>query len=97
MLTNETYRFVTAPAINPNNASEFLVTRWYTSTRSIGAGEIWTYPILPAGVPVPQENGRRVAPRKLPTGGTPADYGSVQMGKLCIAFEQGFADSAPRT
>ncbi|MDP2438669.1 MAG: amidohydrolase family protein [archaeon] len=41
-LTHESFRWVSSPAFSPDGASVAAV-KWLTSTRSLGAGELWLY------------------------------------------------------
>ncbi|KAJ7917481.1 hypothetical protein B0H13DRAFT_2231389 [Mycena leptocephala] len=43
-VTNETYRYITNPRFHPSG-THIIATKWYTTSRSLGAGEGWKYPI----------------------------------------------------
>lgn len=79
-LTNETYRWVSDARFHPSG-KKVIATKWYTSERSLGAGEGWEYPIpdffdstIEAG------SGKRLVSRTLPLGWGPEDYGDQQIG-----------------
>lgn len=85
-ITNETYRWVSDARFHPSG-SKVIATKWYTSGRSLGAGEGWEYPApsleslqsttqhtISAG------DGKRVIGRTLPQGWSPEDYGNQQIG-----------------
>ncbi|TFK72232.1 hypothetical protein BDN72DRAFT_763687 [Pluteus cervinus] len=86
-LTNETYRFISDARFHPSG-DKVIATKWYTSSRSLGAGEGWEYQ-----VPTPAElssgkvqkkvqvgSGQRVVSRSLPRGWTAEQYGNQQIG-----------------
>lgn len=82
-VTNETYRTVTDARFHPSG-SKVIATKWYTSERSLGAGEGWEYPVpsiesqdknaIEAG------SGFRLVGRSLPPGWTAENYGDQQIG-----------------
>lgn len=82
-VTNETYRWVSDARLHPSG-SKVIATKWYTSSRSLGAGEGWEYDvpnihstdikIIEAG------SGQRLVGRTLPFGWTPEQYGDQQIG-----------------
>ena len=91
-VTNETYRWLSDPRFHPSE-SKIVATKWYTSSRSLGAGEGWVYPVpsLPYDLSlasheweeashVPEGSGERVVERALPLGWGPEDYGEQQIG-----------------
>lgn len=86
-VTNETYRWVSDARFHPSG-SKVVATKWYTSERSLGAGEGWEYPVasledLQAGINQTQVevgNGSRVLGRTLPPGWSVEDYGDQQIG-----------------
>ncbi|KAH8835051.1 hypothetical protein DL96DRAFT_1572673 [Flagelloscypha sp. PMI_526] len=84
-VTNETYRSVTEPRFHPDG-KRVLATKWYTSSRSIGAGEVWEYSLPNLSVPqkeesVPVASGHRLIGRSLPLGWDEAtQYGDQQIG-----------------
>ena len=57
-----------------------VATKWYTSSRSIGAGEGWVYDLPEWGSQVPLGSGQRIVSRTLPSGWTSAEYGNQQVG-----------------
>ncbi|KAJ7890504.1 hypothetical protein B0H14DRAFT_3081659 [Mycena olivaceomarginata] len=80
-VTNETYRWLSEPRFHPDG-THLIATKWYTSSRSLGAGEGWKY-----AVPEPRDNktiavgsGTRVLGRTLPRGWTNEQYGDQQIG-----------------
>ncbi|KAF8061652.1 hypothetical protein FPV67DRAFT_1673271 [Lyophyllum atratum] len=85
-VTNETYRWVTDARFHPSG-SKIIATKWYTSSRSLGAGEGWEYSVpsledlqsrkertVAAG------DGNRVVSRTLPPGWSAEQYGDQQIG-----------------
>lgn len=89
-VTNETYRFITDARFHPSG-TKVIATKWYTSSRSIPAGEGWQYevpsiPDLRQGnqnleYPIRAGSGKRVIARTLPIGWSPEQYGDQQIGK----------------
>ncbi|KDQ62649.1 hypothetical protein JAAARDRAFT_171198 [Jaapia argillacea MUCL 33604] len=88
-VTNETYRWVSDPRFHPSG-TKLIATKWYTSSRSLGAGEGWEYPVpilsttRPArSDPTPEigvGSGRRLVGRTLPAGWSSEQYGDQQIG-----------------
>ncbi|KAF5373175.1 hypothetical protein D9758_001510 [Tetrapyrgos nigripes] len=80
MVSNETYRFVTDPRFHPSG-DKVIATKWYTSSRSLGAGEGWEY-TLPSDdtSPIAAGSGSRIVGRTLPPGWTMDNYGDQQIG-----------------
>ena len=84
-VTNETYRWVSDARFHPSG-SKVIATKWYTSDRSLGAGEGWEYsvPSLESLRETPKTievgSGTRLLGRSLPAGWTSEDYGEVQIG-----------------
>lgn len=85
-VTNETYRWVSDARFHPSG-SKVIANKWYTSSRSLGAGEGWEYDVpsvkdleatkerkIAAG------DGKRVIERTLPRGWSVEDYGNQQIG-----------------
>ncbi|KAJ3550145.1 hypothetical protein NM688_g5104 [Phlebia brevispora] len=79
-VTNETYRWVSDARFHPSG-TKVIATKWYTSGRSLGAGEGWEYNVpknfsskIEAG------SGKRLIGRTLPPGWGPSDYGDQQIG-----------------
>ncbi|KAF8894747.1 hypothetical protein BD779DRAFT_1669210 [Infundibulicybe gibba] len=85
-VTNETYRWVSDARFHPSG-SKVVATKWYTSGRSLGAGEGWEYP-APSSSDLSSNNrknieagsGARVLGRSLPLGWTVDKYGDQQIG-----------------
>ncbi len=84
-VTNETYRWISDARFHPTG-SKVIATKWYTSSRSLGAGEGWEYQ-----VPTPENlhhcqksitagSGSRILGRSLPRGWTANDYENQQIG-----------------
>ncbi|PCH38468.1 hypothetical protein WOLCODRAFT_64922 [Wolfiporia cocos MD-104 SS10] len=81
-ITNETYRWVSDARFHPSGTT-VVATKWYTSSRSLGAGEGWEYE-----VPSPEAtdtqivagSGKRLVGRTLPQGWGPERYGDQQIG-----------------
>ncbi|KAG2020880.1 amidohydrolase, variant 3 [Coprinopsis cinerea AmutBmut pab1-1] len=85
-VTNETYRWVSDARFHPSG-TKVVATKWYTSSRSLGAGEGWEYEVpsledIRNGVQpqIPVGSGTRVLSRTLPRGWTSSDYGDQQIG-----------------
>ncbi|KAF9030036.1 hypothetical protein BDZ89DRAFT_1132675 [Hymenopellis radicata] len=78
-VTNETYRFMSGARFHPSG-DKVVVTKWFTSSRSIGAGEGWEFPASALGFnpPVSAGTGIRLLERTLPAGFD--DYGEEQIG-----------------
>lgn len=85
-VTNETYRWISDARFHPSG-TKVIATKWYTSQRSLGAGEGWEYPVpslehlraqktrsIEAG------SGKRVISRTLPHGWTAEQYEDQQIG-----------------
>ena len=80
-VTNETYRWVSDARFHPDG-TKVVATKWYTSSRSIGAGEAWEYDI-PKDVSansIKAGSGRRLVGRTLPLGWSAENYGEQQVG-----------------
>jgi len=91
-VTNETYRYVSDARFHPSH-SKVIATKWYTSGRSLGAGEGWEY-IVPSvdeiekgGSAVDVGAGRRLVGRSLPVGWAPEQYGDQQIGPEQIIWK----------
>jgi hypothetical protein len=81
-VTNETYRWVSDARFHPSG-SKVIATKWYTSTRSLGAGEGWEYPLPDANTSyhkIEIGSGKRLVGRTLPSGWTAEQYGDQQIG-----------------
>ncbi|KAH7928201.1 hypothetical protein BV22DRAFT_1005502 [Leucogyrophana mollusca] len=83
-VTNETHNWVSDARFHPSG-SKVIATKWYFSTRSIGAGEGWEYavPDLGEGIQkhqVKENSGTRVISKTLPLGWTKGDYIEQQIG-----------------
>lgn len=92
MVTNETYRYLSSPRFHPSKSS-LLASKWYTATVTIGAPEIWEYPVQSRPSPsasapdigsqpfIPVGSGKRLVSRNLPRGfDRPKDYEESQVG-----------------
>ncbi|KAJ3857343.1 hypothetical protein EV368DRAFT_77833 [Lentinula lateritia] len=81
MVTNETYRYVTDARFHPSG-EKIIATKWYTSGRSLGAGEGWEYTVPSTHTnAVKAGSGKRVVGRTLPRGWTVSQYGDQQVGR----------------
>lgn len=83
-VTNETFRWVSDARFHPSG-TKVIATKWYTSSRSLGAGEGWEYDVpsladLAAMVKIPVGSGRRLVSRTLPLGWDASRYGDQQIG-----------------
>ncbi|KAJ7155426.1 hypothetical protein C8R43DRAFT_1126083 [Mycena crocata] len=80
-VTNETYRWISDARFHPSG-SHIIATKWYTSSRSLGAGEGWKYPVPAFGdnQTIAAGSGTRVLGRTLPFGWTDDQYGEQQIG-----------------
>uniref|UniRef100_A0A8H7Y2X4 Amidohydrolase-related domain-containing protein n=1 Tax=Psilocybe cubensis TaxID=181762 RepID=A0A8H7Y2X4_PSICU len=85
-VTNETYRWVTDARFHPSG-HKVIATKWYTSERSLGAGEGWEYDVpsiheLRTGTKntIQPGSGTRLVSRSLPLGWTSENYGDQQIG-----------------
>ncbi|KAF4578451.1 hypothetical protein EYR36_000258 [Pleurotus pulmonarius] len=82
-VTNETYRWVSDPRFHPAG-DKLTATKWYTSSRSLGAGEIWEYSVPSTDsdvTPIAVGAGIRRVGRELPSGWDVAtQYGDQQIG-----------------
>ncbi|KJA15941.1 hypothetical protein HYPSUDRAFT_47891 [Hypholoma sublateritium FD-334 SS-4] len=94
-VTNETYRWVSDARFHPSG-SKVIATKWYTSDRSLGAGEGWEY-----AVPSVQDlrsqqfseidvgSGNRIISRSLPLGRSAENYGDQQIGPEQLIWKGG--------
>ena len=84
-MTNETYRWVSDARFHPSG-EEVIATKWYTSSRSLGAGEGWSYPvpsveeIREGQKPIRVASGDKLVGRSLPLGWSQEQYGDQQIG-----------------
>ncbi|THH10405.1 hypothetical protein EW145_g1350 [Phellinidium pouzarii] len=78
-ITNETYRWISDARFHPSG-SKVVATKWYTSSRSVPAGEGWEYTLPNPGIQVGSDSGCRIVGRSLPIGWTAEKYGDQQVG-----------------
>jgi hypothetical protein len=80
-ITNETYNWVSDPRWHPSG-DIVVATKWYFSSRSLGAGEGWEFPVpaVNAKSLVETGAGKRLVSKRLPMGWTKADYVEQQVG-----------------
>ena len=84
-VTNETYRYITDPRFHPSGR-KIIATKWYTGSRSLGAGEGWVYELpasnssLSGGGIIHPGDGERLLGRTLPPGWNSERYGEQQIG-----------------
>ncbi|KAF9555565.1 hypothetical protein CPC08DRAFT_820988 [Agrocybe pediades] len=82
-ITNETYRFVSDARFHPSGTT-VVATKWYTSSRSLGAGEGWQYDVPSVGSSkkhsIEAGSGKRLVGRTLPLGWTTENYEDQQIG-----------------
>ncbi|KAF8162835.1 hypothetical protein B0H34DRAFT_794607 [Crassisporium funariophilum] len=84
-VTNETYRWVSDARFHPSG-DRVIATKWYTSERSLGAGEGWEYPVPSVeglhkhSAAIEAGSGTRLVSRTLPRGWTAQEYGEQQIG-----------------
>lgn len=82
-VTNETYNWVSDARWHPSG-TKIIATKWYFSSRSLGAGEGWEYEV-PTLHDLKQRrvevnSGRRLVSKVLPLGWTKSDYVEQQIG-----------------
>ncbi|KAF8842538.1 hypothetical protein BDN67DRAFT_965670 [Paxillus ammoniavirescens] len=82
-VTNETYNWVSDARWHPSG-TKLIATKWYFSSRSLGAGEGWEYEVPSlhqTRQPRVEVNaGKRLVSKVLPLGWTKADYIEQQIG-----------------
>ncbi|KAL1742535.1 hypothetical protein HDZ31DRAFT_65886 [Schizophyllum fasciatum] len=80
-ITNETYRWVSDARFHPSGKT-VIATKWFTSTRSIPAGEGWEFdvPNLDDQPSIHAKSGIKRVGRNLPAGWSQANYGEQQVG-----------------
>ncbi|EMD34385.1 hypothetical protein CERSUDRAFT_117254 [Gelatoporia subvermispora B] len=81
-VTNETYRWISDARFHPSG-DKVIATKWYTSGRSLGAGEGWLYTVPNVSdpvTPIKVGSGERLVGRTLPLGWGPELYGDQQIG-----------------
>ncbi|KAI0345072.1 hypothetical protein BDW22DRAFT_1370795 [Trametopsis cervina] len=78
-VTNETYRWLTDARFHPSG-TKVVATKWYTSSRSLGAGEGWEYDLPSTKETIAAGSGKRLVGRTLPTGWSAEQYGDQQIG-----------------
>ena len=78
-ITNETFRWVSDARFHPSGKT-VVATKWYTSSRSLGAGEGWEYEVPNTRSAVPAGSGKRLVGRTLPAGWSADQYGDQQVG-----------------
>ncbi|KAG1734440.1 uncharacterized protein EDB91DRAFT_1146890 [Suillus paluster] len=80
-ITNETYNWVSDPRWHPAG-DKVVATKWYYSSRSLGAGEGWEFPVPPINTKSQVEAGagKRLVSKSLPMGWKKADYVEQQIG-----------------
>lgn len=64
------------------SGDKVIATKWYYSSRSLGAGEGWEFPVpaVHAQSQVETGAGKRLVSKRLPMGWTKADYVEQQVG-----------------
>ncbi|KAJ7504368.1 hypothetical protein B0H11DRAFT_1981946 [Mycena galericulata] len=80
-VTNETFRWISDARFHPSG-SKIIATKWYTSSRSLGAGEGWQYtlPDFDDNSTIAVGSGARVLGRTLPLGWSDDQYEAQQIG-----------------
>lgn len=78
-ITNETYRWVSDARFHPSG-SKVIATKWFTSSRSLGAGEGWEYAIPNSLDDIGPGSGKRLISKTLPLGWGPGNYEDQQIG-----------------
>ncbi|KAI1784218.1 hypothetical protein LXA43DRAFT_1043367 [Ganoderma leucocontextum] len=80
-VTNETYRWVSDARFHPDG-TKVIATKWFTSSRSLGAGEAWEFPISKdaSANSIRAGSGKRLVSRTLPSGWSADNYGDQQVG-----------------
>ena len=70
------------PRFHPSG-TKVVATKWFTSSRSLGAGEGWEYPLPGEGASptsIKAGSGKLLVGRTLPLGWTVENYGEQQVG-----------------
>lgn len=62
------------------SGKKIIATKWYTSDRSIPAGEGWEYEVPSSKTEIQAGSGQRVVGRTLPRGWDIEEYGELQVG-----------------
>nr|VWO98440.1 Cytochrome P450 monooxygenase AKT7 (EC (AK-toxin biosynthesis protein 7) [Ganoderma boninense] len=80
-VTNETYRWVSDARFHPDS-TKIVATKWFTSGRSLGAGEAWEFsiPRHASANSIRAGSGELLVGRTLPLGWGAEDYGDQQVG-----------------
>ncbi len=80
-VTNETYRWVSDARFHPDG-DKVVATKWFTSSRSLGAGEAWEFSIHndTSASSIQAGSGKRLVGRTLPLGWSAENYGDQQVG-----------------
>ncbi|KAI5887269.1 uncharacterized protein SCHCODRAFT_02641146 [Schizophyllum commune H4-8] len=80
-VTNETFRWVSDARFHPSG-KKVIATKWFTSSRSIPAGEGWEFdvPGLGSQPSIPAKSGTKLVGHDLPAGWSNEDYGEQQVG-----------------
>ncbi|KAL1720584.1 hypothetical protein EV715DRAFT_271894 [Schizophyllum commune] len=80
-VTNETFRWISDARFHPSG-KKVIATKWFTSSRSIPAGEGWEFdvPELGSQPSIPAKSGTKLVGRDLPAGWSNENYGEQQVG-----------------
>lgn len=78
-MTNETFRWLSDARFHPSG-KKVVATKWYTSARSLGAGEGWEYEVSTESAKISVGSGLRLVGRQLPAGWSADQYGDQQVG-----------------
>ncbi|KAG8986858.1 hypothetical protein FRB94_011212 [Tulasnella sp. JGI-2019a] len=82
-VTNETFRWVSDARWHPD-CNKLIATKWYTSSRTLPAGEGWLYELPDSAAKssssITARDGLRLVGRTLPPGWSPEQYGDQQIG-----------------
>ena len=95
-LTEEPYRFVSSAQWHPRGQS-FVGVKWHTTTRSIPAGEIWTFTLDPAGANLPVVASERLVGRSSSAAQVGPEEPAFSSDGASVYYSQNTADAASAT
>ena len=95
-LTEEPYRFVSSAQWHPDG-SGFVGVKWHTTTRSIPAGEIWTFTLNPDGAQLPVISSERLVGRSSASAQVGPEEPAYSPDGRSVYYSQNTADAASAT